>query len=512
MKILKKVLFLGIRLRQDIFNIMKQYKKKLPILLLCSLLLVSCSKKTETAYPSATGPEDLKGYTVTVLAGSQCDLKFEQNAPGAKKQILNNISDLFVALDSDKAQFLMIDSVTVVGIDKQRHQIEAAYSISSIPGNIGLAFRKTDVVLCHQFNEFLALIKADGTYDAMRDRWISDKVNTSEMPEIEEYTEGTPLKVGEIVMFPCCFSKNGEWVGFEGELIKRFAAYLKRPVQIDIYEFSSLMAGLKTGVIDIWCSFVTITEERAKEVLFSDPYIASPATVFQKTGSSVEEVPLYKKVAESFRNNILAERRWKMILDGLWETIVISFFSLLLGTLLGAFVCILRKSKRRFFSDFAAIYIEILHGIPMLVLLMVMFYVVLAPTGLSGRWVAIISFAINFSAYTSEIFKTGIDSVDKGQTEAGLAMGFSKIGTFFNFIVPQALKNILPVFKGEAISLIKGTSIVGYVAIQDLTKMSDIIRARTFDAFFPLILISIIYFILAWLFGKALDSLTKKIS
>lgn len=148
----------------------------------------------------------------------------------------------------------------------------------------------------------------------------------------------------------------------------------------------------------------------------------------------------------------------------------------------------------------------------MLVLLMIMFYVVLSPTGISGRWVAIISFAINFSAYVSEIFRTGISSVDKGQTEAGLAMGFTRIGTFFNFILPQALKNILPVFKNEAISLIKGTSIVGYVAIQDLTKISDIIRARTFDAFFPLIIISILYFLLAWLFGKALDWLGKKIA
>ena len=148
----------------------------------------------------------------------------------------------------------------------------------------------------------------------------------------------------------------------------------------------------------------------------------------------------------------------------------------------------------------------------MLVFLMVMFYVVLSSSGLTGRWVAVISFAINFSAYACEIFRTGIDSVDRGQTEAGLAMGFTRIGTFFNFVLPQALKNILPVFKNEAISLIKGTSIVGYVAIQDLTKASDIIRARTFDAFFPLIIITIIYFLLAWLFGKALDRLGKKIS
>lgn len=295
-------------------------------------------------------------------------------------------------------------------------------------------------------------------------------------------------------------------------MMKRFAAYMQRPLRLEMYDFSSLMAGLKTGVIDIWCAFVTITEERSKEVLFSDPYFFSPVTIFQKADIQIEKVPLHKRIVNSFKNNMLVDNRWKLIVDGLWETVIISIFALIFGTLLGGLICLLRKSRNSFLSGFAKAYVELLRGIPMLVFLMVMFYVVLSSTGLTGRWVAIISFAINFSAYSCEIFRTGIDSVDRGQTEAGLAMGFTRIGTFFNFVLPQALKNILPVFKNEAVSLIKGTSIVGYVAIQDLTKASDIIRSRTFDAFFPLIIITIIYFLLAWLFGKALDRLGRKIS
>lgn len=108
------------------------------------------------------------------------------------------------------------------------------------------------------------------------------------------------------------------------------------------------------------------------------------------------------------------------------------------------------------------------------------------------------------------MFRTGIEGVDRGQTEAGLAMGFSRVRTFFLFVVPQAASKVIPVFKGEAVSLIKNTSVVGFIAIQDLTKASEIIRSRTFDAFFPLIVISIIYFILAWLLGKCLDRLANK--
>lgn len=490
----------------------KIVSNRLSALMLGIALLTSCSGNGNTDLPRAAGPEDLKGHSVGCLGGSICDLQFESFAPGAVKQIYNSESDLLASLDNRKADFLVMDSVFVVGIDKEEHPIEAAYSLSSLSGDVGVAFRKTDTGLCRQFNEFLAQIKADGTHAAIADRWMTDNVKTSEMPEIETYTEGEPLEVGLMAGLPFCFIKDGAWVGFEAEMMTRFAAYLHRPIQIETYEFSSLMAGLKTGVIDVWCSFITINEERSREVLFSDPYFFSAVTMFQKADSAVEELPFYVRICRSFNNNLLVENRWKMIVDGLWETVIISILALIFGTLLGGFICLLRMSKNGFLSGFAKVYIEILRGVPMLVFLMVMFYVVLASSGMSGRWVAVISFAINFSAYVSEIFRTGISSVDKGQTEAGLAMGFTRVGTFVNFILPQSLKNILPVFKNEAISLIKGTSIVGYVAIQDLTKMSDIIRSRTFDAFFPLIIISIIYFILAWLFGKVLDSLGKKIA
>lgn len=482
-------------------------------LLLCMLSLAACSENDGGAdLAGVTGPEDLKGHTVSCIAGSLVDLSFDKIAPGAIKQIYNNTPDLLTALSTGKSQFMMVDSILVVGLNKNLHPLEAVYSEKSLYGDIGVAFRKSDVGLCLQFNEFLRSIKADGTYAAMLDRWISDKVNTSEMPEIETYTEGKPLEVGTMVEVPCCFLKDGEWGGFEAEMLKRFAAYLHRPLSIEAYDFSALMASLKTGTIDVWCSFITINEERAKEVLFSDPYFGCAVCLFRNQENVVEKDPFYIRICRSFNNNILIENRWKMLVDGLWETVVISIMSLLLGIILGGLICLLRMSDNHFLSGFAKAYVEILRGVPMLVFLMVMFYVVLSSSGVTGRWVAIISFSINFSAYACEIFRTGIGSVDKGQTEAGLALGFSRVGTFFNFILPQALNNILPVLKNEAISLIKGTSIVGYVAIQDLTKASDIVRARTFDAFFPLIIISIIYYLLAWLLGKAMDWLGKKIA
>ena len=145
----------------------------------------------------------------------------------------------------------------------------------------------------------------------------------------------------------------------------------------------------------------------------------------------------------------------------------------------------------------------------MLVILMLIFYVVFGSVNINPILVATIAFGMNFGAYAAEIFRSGIEGIEKGQMEAGIAMGFNKLKTFIYVILPQTVRRILPIYKGEFISLVKMTSIVGYIAVQDLTKASDIIRSRTFDAFFPLIMIAILYFLISWVLMQALDYLEK---
>ena len=151
-----------------------------------------------------------------------------------------------------------------------------------------------------------------------------------------------------------------------------------------------------------------------------------------------------------------------------------------------------------------------MHGIPMLVLLLIMFYVVLARTGWDARTIAIVAFALNFASAAGGVFKTSVESVPHGQTEAGLALGFTKMRTFLNIVLPQAVRKGLPLYKSECISLLKGTSIVGYIAVIDVTRASDLVRSRTFDAFMPLLAVTIIYFVLAWLIGLLLNFITLK--
>ena len=215
-------------------------------------------------------------------------------------------------------------------------------------------------------------------------------------------------------------------------------------------------------------------------------------------------------LAESFTNNLIAEDRYRMILDGLQVTLVITFCAAVLGTLLGGLVCWMRMSRQTWLQQVAKVYIDLMRGTPVLVLLMLMYYVVMAPMDATGIVVAIVTFAMNTAAYVSEMLRTTIQGIDRGQTEAGLALGFTQRQTFFKIVLPQVVRAVMPVYQGEVVSLLKGTSIVGYIAVADMTRASDLIRSRTFDAFFPLIVTAIIYFLMAWLIGLLLQSLVQR--
>ena len=217
-------------------------------------------------------------------------------------------------------------------------------------------------------------------------------------------------------------------------------------------------------------------------------------------------------IRESIVSNLLTEDRWKMMAEGLGVTVEISLLSLLLATVIGALICSLRMSSNKVVSRIAMIYIELMRSLPLLLLLLVMFYLVFASSGLDKIHITVLCFSLYFGAYISEIFRSGIEGIDKGQWEAGAALGMSKGLVLRKIVLPQMLLRILPVYKNQMAALIKATSIVGYVSVMDLTKASDYIRSRTFDAFFPLLMTALVYLLLSWLFGLAVDALEKRLT
>ena len=220
----------------------------------------------------------------------------------------------------------------------------------------------------------------------------------------------------------------------------------------------------------------------------------------------------FQSIRESFVSNLLTEDRWEMMVDGLGVTLEISLLSILFATLFGALICSLRMSRNRAVKGTAQLYIELMRSLPLLLLLLVMFYLVLASSGLDKTHIAIVCFTLYFGAFFCEIFRSGIEGVSKGQWEAGAALGMNKRQVLSKIVIPQALLRVLPVYKNQMITLIKSTSIVGYVSIMDITKASDVIRSRTFDAFFPLLMTALIYLMLSWLYGLAVDALERRLT
>lgn len=223
---------------------------------------------------------------------------------------------------------------------------------------------------------------------------------------------------------------------------------------------------------------------------------------------------------EKFNFVFMEKDRWKYLLDGLGVTLKVTFFAVLLGIAIGVLIAIIRstyeknsKSMRMGFGKavlgvfnlISKVYLTVIRGTPVVVQLMIMYYVILAASR-NKILVAILAFGINSGAYVAEIFRSGIMSIDEGQFEAGRSLGFNFVQTMRYIIIPQAFKNVLPALANEFIVLLKETSVAGYVALQDLTKGGDIIRSQTYQAYMPLFGVALIYLVMVmfftWLVGR----------
>ena len=190
---------------------------------------------------------------------------------------------------------------------------------------------------------------------------------------------------------------------------------------------------------------------------------------------------------------------WKTILGGLWVTIRISAFALLLGTALGAIICLLRTRKNPLVRGIASAYIAVLRGTPVLMLLLLLYYGVFARAGLKPVTVAVVTFALNVSAHVAELLRSALGAADKGQAEAARTLGFSAWSTFRLVTLPQVLRIAKPVYQSTIVNLIQWTSVVGYVTITDLTRVINNIASRTMQPLLTITIGMIIYLALSYI-------------
>ena len=204
-------------------------------------------------------------------------------------------------------------------------------------------------------------------------------------------------------------------------------------------------------------------------------------------------------LAQRLYLTFVLEDRWKFFVDGFWMTLLLTVTSFILGSLIGAAFCALKLSKYKGVRKVANAIISILVQLPTLVLLMLFVYIIFGETSLSATLVVIFGLTLKAGAYISEIFCSAVSAVNAGELEAASTLGFSRLQVFRYITLPQAISSALPVYKNQFIITLQETSIVGYLAIVDLTRASDIITSRTYDAFFGLIVISILYILIGYL-------------
>ena len=207
--------------------------------------------------------------------------------------------------------------------------------------------------------------------------------------------------------------------------------------------------------------------------------------------------------------NFIKDNRWKYIVNGLGTTLQITFFAVILGIALGFLIAVIRSTydktgKGKILNFLAKVYLTVIRGTPVLVQLLIIYFVVFASVDINKIIVAVMAFGINSGAYVAEIIRSGIMSIDDGQFEAGRSLGFNYTQTMIYIILPQALKNVF-------IVLLKETSVSGYIAIQDLTKGGDIIRSQTYNALFPLLMVAAIYLIMVLFFEKLVSILERRL-
>ena len=214
----------------------------------------------------------------------------------------------------------------------------------------------------------------------------------------------------------------------------------------------------------------------------------------------------------SIYDTMIAGQRYVLILQGLGVTLIIAVCAIIIGTILGCILALMKISDNRILKGIGTLYTTVLRGLPLATQLMIFYFVVFAPLHLPKLVVAILAYGLNSGAYCTEIFRAGIQGVDIGQTEAGRSLGLSKRQTLFKIILPQAVKAVLPTYTSEFILLIKETSVASFIAVMDMTKAGDMIRNATYNAWIPLLTCAIIYLILTLGLTKVFDVFEKRMA
>ena len=502
-------------------------KKRFFVMLICmvSMVVGTCFTTLDVINAGTTGTsddsnqpkktlEDFANAKIGISTGSSHDATVKELFPNAERVYFDVLADMVLAVSQGKIDCYVEDAPYLPPLywEGVTNVAPVEEPIKQVKNGFVFPQSKDSVALREQVNAFISTCQADGTMDELITKWFG-KTEPTEHPDYTKLTgENGTIRLAVVGDGkPLIYLRDNLVTGFEVDILMLFAEQYGYTFDIEMIPFTSVVAGISAGKYDMAAAGMNITAEREESVDFSDAYTLFDVVLVTKAEEdSTTKVGFWEELKGDFEKTFIRENRWKMIVKGVGVTMLISICSAVFGTMLGFGLYMLTRSDAKSIQKaakvVAKIYSRIVAGTPIIVILMILFYVVFGKSqDVSGVFVAIIGFTLTFGSFVCDHMTVSVDSVDFGQTEAAYSLGYPKNKTFFRIIFPQAMTIFLPSYCGQAVELIKATAVVGYVAVTDLTKMGDLIRSSTYEAFFPLIITAIIYFLLTWILAAVLN-------
>ena len=480
------------------------------------LVLVTKAPKLEKVDGEIRTTDDLAGLKVGVQAGTMLDEIAAKYLPDSPRDYYNSTTDEAIALETGKIAAYCADEpiARLMCQEYDTHRILSMMTTQSY----GFVFPKNNensAKLQEQMNTFLTKIKDDGTLSEIDSLWFDG----DEDSQVVDYSELTGEN-GKLTMAVCTaagapfvYVKNNEYVGYDVDIALRFCKEYGYDLTIVDYNADGLFSCIGGGKCDLSASCIALTEERKETMRFSFPdYEGGCVVVIKDINANKENVSFFKSIINSFNRTFIREDRWKLFANGFGLSLLIVTSSALLGSLLGFLLYYRYWHGNKVYCKVLDIFMFVVEKMPVVVVLMIIYYIVFSKIDIGGVAVSIIGFTILFAINVVGLLKVAVGAVSVSQKEAAVALGYSDNQALLYFIMPQALVHFLPGYKGALVSLIKDTAIVGYIAVQDLTKVSDIVRSRTFEAFFPLLATAFIYFVIAIIMIGIVKQIEFKVS
>ena len=478
-------------------------------------------KKADKKETTITGVKDLDGASIGVQIGTTGDIyasAYEGDEAGTKIVRFNKGTDGVQALKQQKIDCLIIDEQPAKVFVKKNPEL-CILEEEFVEEEYAIAVAKGNDVLREQINQAIAELKEDETLAAIVASYI-DKDNAQQAQPYQKKDvtreNGTLTMATNVAFAPYEYYENGKATGLDVDMAQAIADKLGMELKVEDMEFDSIISAVSSGKADVGIAGMTVTKERLKNIDFTNSYTTSKQVIVVKKEQAVEGETQKLTFVEKFKQNFLDDNRWQYLAKGFGNTIVIAFFAAIIGIILGFLIAIIRVTHDKnkglgVWNAVCKVYLTIVRGTPVLVQLMIIYYVIFASVNINKVVVAIIAFGLNSAAYVAEVVRSGILSIDGGQLEAGRSLGMTYAQTMTSVIMPQAFKNVLPALCNEFIALLKETSVSGYIGLVDLTKGGDIIRSNTWEAFMPLIAVAIIYLVLVMLLSAGVGRLERRL-